>query len=477
MRKAAAPTREQKTFAFQVKEFDDAQGIVRGYLSTFNNVDEGGDRVRPKAFKRTLANKYEYKQKHGTKYLFPLLWQHDTGQPIGGYTEAKEDDTGLFVELQIDLDVQRGREAFSGLKKGYIFQQSMGYDTLQSEYVKVEGKMVRDLIEVRLWEGSIVTFPMNTSAIVTDVKSASGKTSWPLADRGTKWDAGQAKKDCEEWAGDDKGKLAQCCFWVAKSPPEILGDCKLFFVAKVDGEMKAIPQGIISAAGVLQGAMGGADIPSEDIPGIKKKIATYYKKMDMSPPWKDDGKGGEMNGQRKDFNATYQERLQSDWLDDLWNPWFALKSEIINAFRIGDQPLEDVQTALDQFSQAMLAYIQQGIDLGMVEALQPDEDDDAPSYGYMSNPDASGAETKEGRMLSTGNHAMLTKAVAGIMGHCDDMNKLLQSAKPQKSMGAAELPQPTKEEAPQDDSAVSTHLGELLASIQLANIGRQLKLK
>jgi len=166
-----ARVREQKSFAFAIKEFDDANGIVRGYLSTFDNVDEGGDRVRPGAFKRTLQNKYEYKKANKKQYLMPVLWQHDTNNPIGGYTEAKEDNIGLYVELQLDLDIQKGREAYSGLKKGYIFQQSMGYDTIKADYVKVDGQTVRDLVEVRLWEGSIVTFPMNPEAVVTGVKN------------------------------------------------------------------------------------------------------------------------------------------------------------------------------------------------------------------------------------------------------------------------------------------------------------------
>ena len=164
-------TKEAKTFTFQVKDFDDAQGIVRGYLSTFDNIDEMGDRVRPGSFKRTLQNKYEYKKKHNKRYLMPLLWQHKESEPIGGYIEAREDDTGLFVELEVDLDVQRGKEAYSSLKKGYVDRQSMGYETLKSEYVKIDGKTVRDLLEVRLWEGSIVTFPANPEAVVTDVKA------------------------------------------------------------------------------------------------------------------------------------------------------------------------------------------------------------------------------------------------------------------------------------------------------------------
>ncbi len=167
-------TRQTKAFPFQLKDFDDAKGIVKGYLSTFDNVDEQGDRVRPGAFKRTLQNKYEYKKSNNKRYLMPLLWQHKEAEPVGGYLEAKEDEIGLFVEIELDLDVQKGREAYSALKKGYVFQQSMGYDTIKSDYVKIDGETVRDLIEVRLWEGSLVTFPANEEAVVTDVKAVSG---------------------------------------------------------------------------------------------------------------------------------------------------------------------------------------------------------------------------------------------------------------------------------------------------------------
>src|SRR5258708_39803893 len=120
---------------------------------------------------------------------------------------------------------------------GTMKKQSMGYRAIQVDWVKEDGKSIRNLLEVAVMEGSCVTFPMNDLAQVDTVKNlwmprhywpgysakgqASGKTSWPLADRATSWDAGQAKKDCQAWAGDDKGKLAQCCFWVSKSPPEI----------------------------------------------------------------------------------------------------------------------------------------------------------------------------------------------------------------------------------------------------------------
>src|SRR5258707_765673 len=274
-------------------------------------------------------------------------------------------------------------------------------------------------------EGSAVVFPMNDLAQVDTVKrstfymnygakgSASGKTSWPLADRATSWDAGQAKKDIQAWAGDDKGKMAQCFFWVSKSPPEILGDCKLPFVAKSGGEMKAIPQGIISSAGVIQGAMGGANI--DDVDGVKKKIATYYSKMKMTPPWE---KGATMDIWSKDYAESYQDTMQQDWVSDLWNLWYPLRNEIIQAFVTGDTPVEDVQAALKQFGAALIAYVQQGMALDMTEYLQPDDDDNSPQPMYMSaddNPDTK--EAKAGRVISAANAAKLTAATKGIDEH------------------------------------------------------------
>ena len=48
--------RECKTFPFKLKNSDDGQGIIEGYLSVFNVVDQGKDRVIKGAFKRTIAN-------------------------------------------------------------------------------------------------------------------------------------------------------------------------------------------------------------------------------------------------------------------------------------------------------------------------------------------------------------------------------------------------------------------------------------
>src|SRR5258708_3464823 len=179
---------------------------------------------------------------------------------------------------------------------GTMKKQSMGYRAIQVDWVKEDGRSIRNLLEVAVMEGSAVVFPMNDLAQVDTVKrfwpgysakgQASGKTSWPLADRATSWDGGQAKKDIQAWAtsGDSVNwsKAAQCFFWVEKSPPENLSQCKMPFVAKSGGEMKAIPAGIIACARVVSGARGGAN--NDCVGRSKKKTPTHQHKKKVTPP-------------------------------------------------------------------------------------------------------------------------------------------------------------------------------------------------
>ncbi len=481
---------ERKTEYFpcvggEIKATNDQKGIVEGYLNYIGNIDFGDDRTMPGAFKKTLQDCYARKARQSLDFLVPYLWNHDYSiPPVGGIFEANEDRRGLYVKVQLNLDSQLGREIYSGFKSGFLKKQSMGYKAIQVDWVKEDGKSIRNLLEVALMEGSATIFPMNDLAQVDTVKnrsifamsystkgSASGKTTWPLADRNTTWDAGQAKKDIQAWAGDDKGKMAQCFFWVAKSPPTILGDCKLPFVAKSGGEMKAIPQGIISCAGVIQGAMGGANI--DDVDGVKKKIATYYNKMDMTPPWE---KGAMMDIWTKDYAESYQQTNQQDWVSDLWNLWYPLRNEIITAFQTGDTPVEDVQKALDQFSAATIAYVQQGVALDMTEYLQPD--DTGPMPMYMSTED--NPETKAGRAISDANHAKLTKAAEGIAGYVKEIKDVLARARSAQlqgyplTMSTDEQPEQKTEDATDDDEAtrlnkVRAMIDDLAATLQFQN--------
>jgi HK97 family phage prohead protease len=101
-----------------------------------------------------------------------MLWQHDSGKPIGIYTSIEEDNKGLKLEgkLLID-DVSQAKEAYALLKAGAINGLSIGYVPLAWEYETRKEKQVRVLKEIDLWEISLVTFPANPKAMVGNVKS------------------------------------------------------------------------------------------------------------------------------------------------------------------------------------------------------------------------------------------------------------------------------------------------------------------
>lgn len=149
---------------FEVKAVEET-GIFTGYLSVFGNVDQGGDIVSPGAFAETLD---AWKAK-GT--LPPVLWQHRTGEPIGPFLEMREDSVGLWVKGQLLVDdIPRAKEARALMRAKAVNGMSIGYVTRDDSYDRVTG--IRTIKKLDLYEGSIVTFPMNPSASVTDIKGA-----------------------------------------------------------------------------------------------------------------------------------------------------------------------------------------------------------------------------------------------------------------------------------------------------------------
>lgn len=160
-----------KTVTFQCKAVDDEQGLIEAYGSVFDNVDQGDDMVRPGAFKRTIQNSKSRVKAGKSTFLIPMLWQHDANQPIGGWYDLGEDAHGLKAKGKIILSTKLGQDIYNLIKEGVLDQFSIGYDIPQggASYNAKEG--YRELKELRLWEISVVTFAMNTEALLTGVKS------------------------------------------------------------------------------------------------------------------------------------------------------------------------------------------------------------------------------------------------------------------------------------------------------------------
>lgn len=155
-------TQEKIDFVFEFKDLgEDAGkkfGTFEGYGAIFGNKDSVNDIIEKGAFIETLA-------KDG---LPALLLQHDSEAVIGKFTEAYEDERGLYMKGEINLDVQRARECYSLLKQGALKGMSIGYNTQDYVYDQTTG--IRRLKKLKLLEVSIVTFPANDKAKITGVK-------------------------------------------------------------------------------------------------------------------------------------------------------------------------------------------------------------------------------------------------------------------------------------------------------------------
>jgi hypothetical protein len=97
-----------------------------------------------------------------------MLWQHDSSYPIGIWEKVEEDSTGLHVRGRLLTSVPKAKEVYELMKAGIIDGLSIGYRTIKA--LRDDATGTRQLKELDLWEISLVTFPMLTSATVTSVK-------------------------------------------------------------------------------------------------------------------------------------------------------------------------------------------------------------------------------------------------------------------------------------------------------------------
>lgn len=268
---------EKKVFELGVKEVND-EGKVEGYLSVFDVVDLQNDKIVKGAFKDTLSEKKR----------FPLLWQHDTATPIGVFV-GKEDDKGLFVSAELNMNTTRGKEAHALLKQGAVSGLSIGYQPVTVSY---EGD-VRILKQVDLWEGSIVTFPANPFAVITGVKTVVDFQDLPLADPETAWDSDMAVDRVRKWASGGTGnkedmnwgQYQKAFLWYDREAQDSFSAYKLPIADVIEGKLTAVPRAIFAAAAAIQGARGGVNLPDEDIAKIKNHLNKYYEKMGRTAPW------------------------------------------------------------------------------------------------------------------------------------------------------------------------------------------------
>jgi len=149
----------------------DKQPKIEGYSATFGTVtDIGGfsEVIQRGAFKRTLADGDEVVAliDHNPSLLL--------GRRSAGTLTLEEDAKGLKFTVQLP-DTSVARDAYANLKAGNLRECSFGFFVNGPDGEKwsqqPDGTMLRTLIDVTLYDVSIVTFPAytNTSAAARNV--------------------------------------------------------------------------------------------------------------------------------------------------------------------------------------------------------------------------------------------------------------------------------------------------------------------
>lgn len=279
------------------------EGIIQGWAARYGNVDRHADIIAAGAMKAGIGRK---------KTKVPFFAHHSVFLQLGSAILEEKDD-GIWYEARVALNSpsrtvrERAEEYYYLARDGHLDKNSIGfiaprkYWEFEEKVIDGEPEVVRVLKRIEPIEVSMVPIPANPKADIESVKmlhpdekAASGSTDLPLADRSTGWDGDAARRELAKWASTDGSgdkdkvnwaKYRRGFFWVDENNRENFGGYKLPFARPINGRLMAIPNGIFAAAAAVQGARGGVDIPSDDLPAVRRKIAAYYRKMGETPPW------------------------------------------------------------------------------------------------------------------------------------------------------------------------------------------------
>ncbi len=106
-----------------------------------------------------------------------------------------------------------------------------------------------------------------------------------LAPEDTSWEAPDLEdftdKSWDELSDAEKRRIAGHYAWARTMPPETFGDLKLPHHRPSDGAV--VWRGVANAAARLE----QTDLPSEDIPKVRRHLARHYRQFERTPPWED----------------------------------------------------------------------------------------------------------------------------------------------------------------------------------------------
>lgn len=194
-------------FDFEMKSIDD-QGRFSAYFAAFGNVDRGGDVIEPGAFRN--LDEFARDGWIGINHQMERL-------PVAYPTRVVQDAKGLLIDGQFHTteEAQACRTVvLERVRAGKRVKGSIGYRTgpsdTRQEYV--DGRQVRRIRGLDLYEASFVNLPMNPAADVVSAKSLTDEGGPDVAEKIVTIEALKSWLDVQAKAGrvlskNNHGKL------------------------------------------------------------------------------------------------------------------------------------------------------------------------------------------------------------------------------------------------------------------------------
>jgi uncharacterized protein len=157
-----------KSVPFELKSGTD-EGTFEALVAVFGNVDRGGDRIVPGAFKDTLA------KWSASGDPIPVIFNHawsDAHAHVGVVDQAMETPKGLLVKGKLDVsDNDVARQVYKLMKRRTLKEFSFGYEVPKGGEKRAKDG-ANELLAIDLVEVGPTLKGMNDSTELLAVKSA-----------------------------------------------------------------------------------------------------------------------------------------------------------------------------------------------------------------------------------------------------------------------------------------------------------------
>ena len=166
-----------KFYVSEAKGIDDSEGIVEAYVNTMGIKDHDGDIINPEAFNNSIRSRLP----------IPVLSGHDQSEIIGKVLFAQPEqiegpEHRLFARMQMNMDTEAGRDAYSNIAGHYVREWSVGFNIPGNDAIAYDrdgADPTRTIMELDWVEVSSVVRGASPSTMTIAAKSETETETMP----------------------------------------------------------------------------------------------------------------------------------------------------------------------------------------------------------------------------------------------------------------------------------------------------------